>query len=297
MTDVSSHRSGLVYALSAYLLWGLFPLFWKLLHGVPALELVAHRVLWSLVLLVGLCLSLGLRRQFAPLASQPRLWLLHLCSMLLLATNWLTFVWSVLHDHVLEASLGYYLVPLANVLAGRLFFGETLGAGRRWAVGIASLGVCVSFLGVGGLPIVSVIIALSWGGYGVLRKHSPMGAASGLALETLYALPFALAYLLWEALHGRGEFGHASLAQHLLLVCTGLVTTLPLTLFAAGARRLKLGTLGFLQYLVPTMTFLQAVLIFGEPLRPASLLSLSLVWLALVLYAFVERGMVRSKAA
>ena len=276
---------GITYAAVAYVMWGLFPLFWRPLHAIAATELIAHRIVWSLVFVVALTVALGGWAELKPALRSPRTLGLHLLSGVLLAINWLTYVWGVNNDCVLEASLGYFLVPLGQVSMGILFLGERLRTRQRWAIGLAAVGVALQFRGVGGIPWVALTLAVSWVFYGFLRKQSALGSLAGLTLETALLAPVAGAYLLVLATRGAGALGHATAWEQAGVLSAGIVTAVPLLLFAAGARRLPLTTLGLLQYLVPSLNFLLGAFLYREPLTPARLVSFAFIWAALALYS------------
>jgi len=248
----SGHARGLFAALGAYLCWGLFPLFWKHLASVDALELIAHRHVWSLVTAAALLVWLGGWRKISAAFRQPALIGRTLAAGVAITGNWLVFVWGVNAGHVIECSLGYFLSPLANVLLGRFVLGEPLSARQAWALALAAAGVAVFALKVGHVPWIALGIVATWAGYSLLKKKMPLDALPGFALETLLLSPLALAFLLWLAAHGRGALGHADTTVTLLILSSGVVTALPLLMFAEAARHLRLTTLGLLQYLVPT---------------------------------------------
>jgi chloramphenicol-sensitive protein RarD len=287
MQDQHAARRALGGALAAgtaYVLWGLFPLFWKQLKSVDATELIAHRVVWSLFFVLALTF---LMKDWDPLLRALRSWRLiglHLLSGGLLTINWLVYVWAVNHGRVIESSLGYFLVPLINVLMGRLVLREHLRPFQWLAIGIASVGVLMQAFGVGGLPWVAITLAISFGMYGLLRKRSPLGSLAGLSLETALYAPFAASFLLYRAAHGAGALGHSPIHIEMLVLSAGVVTAIPLLLFAHGARTLRLSTLGLLQYICPSIAFALGALVYGEPFDPARLLSFVLIWSALVLY-------------
>lgn len=275
---------GALAAGAAYLLWGLFPLFWKQLKSVDATELIAHRVVWSLFFVLALTI---LMRDWDPLLGALRSWRLiglHLLSGGLLTINWLVYVWAVNHGRVIESSLGYFLVPLINVLMGRLVLREHLRPLQWLAIGIATVGVLLQAFGVGGLPWVAITLALSFGFYGLLRKRSPLGSLAGLSLETALYAPFAACFLIHRAAHGLGALGHSPVLVEALVLSAGVVTAVPLLLFGHGARSLRLSTLGLLQYICPSIAFALGALLYGEPFDPARLLSFVLIWAALCLY-------------
>lgn len=281
----ASIRSGVLAAATCYFLWGLVPLYWKQLSGVDAVELIAHRHLWSLVLL-GLLLSRmpkarqEARNALTSLRSVGRLFV----AALLLTTNWLAYVWGVTSGRIVETSLGYFLVPLVSVLAGRFLLHEHLRRMQWIAVATAAAGVVLMILQAGGLPWIALVLAGSWSLYSILRKGSPLGAISGLAVETLLLGPAAVAFLLWRHHQGTGALGKFDLAGHALLLSSGLVTAIPLLLFAHAAPRIRLSTLGILQYIAPTLQFALGVGLYHETLPPARLLAFLLIWIALAIY-------------
>ena len=277
--------AGVVYALGAFGLWGGFPLYFKAVAGVPALEVLAHRVVWSVF---WVALLLLLMRQWSAVRaafSAPRIVGMLLVSALLISTNWLIFIWAVAHERVLEGSLGYFITPLVSVLLGRLVLRERLRPAQWGAVTLAALGVAWALVGFGALPWISLGLAVTFGGYGLVRKVVVVGAVPGLFVETLLLAPPALAYLLWLGREGAGSFASAGLGFDLLLAAAGLVTATPLILFAQAARRLRLATVGLLQYIVPTLQMLLAVFAFGEACTPSHAVTFGCIWAALALYS------------
>ncbi|WP_343525371.1 EamA family transporter RarD [Sphingomonas sp.] len=284
MTTDRNARTGLWLGIGAYVSWGILPLYLKLLKGVPALQVLSHRILWSLLLLAVVVLIA--KRGRAILAAARGRTLLLLCvSAALIAVNWLIYIWSVQHDHVLEASLGYFINPLINVALGVALLGERIRRGQAVAVGIAALGVLVLAISGGGAIWISLALALSFGFYGFVRKIAAIDALGGLTVETALLAGPALAVLIHANADGTAVFG---VDRHLdlLLILAGAVTAVPLLMFAAAARRLRYATLGLLQYLAPTLQFAQAVLLFGEPLRPVHIVTFALIWTGCALYAF-----------
>ena len=276
---------GIAYATAAYTAWGLFPLYFRQLAQVSALEVIAHRTLWSMLFVA---LVLLVRRQWAwlaPLLRQPRLLGVSALSALLLSANWLLYVWAVNNGHVLDASLGYFILPLINVALGYAVLGERPRRGQWAAVAVAACGVLWLALQAGRLPWIGLAIALTFGGYGLLRKTAPLGALEGLALETTLLTPLALALLAWWAGQGTAAWTQAGAADWLWLLAAGPITAVPLLLFAAGARRVPLATLGLLQYISPSLQFLLGVALLGESVQPARLLGVALIWTALALFA------------
>lgn len=281
-----SNQGGLPYALAAYGIWGFVPLFFKLLTSVPPVEVLAQRIVWSLPLCF---LIMAFRRQIADYLTALKDWKvlrLLLASSVLIAVNWLVYIYSIFTDHVLAASLGYYLNPLVNVMLGMVFLGERLSRLQLAAVAIAGIGVAILLAGALDTLWISLTLALSFGAYGLLRKVVPVGSLPGLAIETTLLLPLALAasiYYLWIG-DGRGFASGQSVS--LLLVAGGIVTAVPLLLFATAARRMSYAALGFVQFLAPTIQFLLSRFVFQEPLRPAQLACFLLIWLSIAVFSF-----------
>jgi chloramphenicol-sensitive protein RarD len=283
MTD-KVDRGGLLLGIGAYASWGVLPLYIHLLKDVPSLQLLAHRVLWSLLLLA--VIVLAWRRGPALIAAARGRTLVGLvASALLIAINWIVYIWAVQHDHTIEASLGYFINPLVNVALGMAVLGERLRRMQGVAIGVAGVGVALLALSGGGLLWISITLAISFGGYGLVRKVIAIDALGGLTVETMILAPFCLALLLHADATGTGAWG-PSMHLNLLLVLAGAVTAAPLLMFAAAARRMPYSTMGLLQYLAPTLQFLTAVLIFGEPLHTAHLITFALIWSGCALYAW-----------
>lgn len=253
--------------------------------GVSAFELIAHRIVWSLVFLLGL---LAWQRKFATLRpgfASVRMVALNLTSSLLLAVNWTVYVWAVNAGHVIETSLGYFLVPLVNVGLGALVLHEKLRRLQWLAIGLAAAGVTVLLTRVGHVPWIALSLAGTWAGYGLLKKKSALGSVAGLTVETLLLLPLALGLLLWWHHAGVGALGRVDGRTHLLILTAGVVTAVPLLLFAYGAQRIRLTTLGLLQYLAPTVQFFIGLLVYREAFDTARLQAFALIWCGLILYS------------
>ena len=277
-------NTGIVYAALAYLSWGLFPLYFRQVAGVPALEVVLHRTLWSLVFVLAL---LAMRRQWAwmrEVLRQPRVLGAFTLSALLLAANWLTYVWAVNNGHVVDASLGYFILPLVNVALGYVFLHERPRTGQWLAVAVAAAGVLWLAVQAGRLPWIALVLALTFGFYGLLRKVAVLGALEGLALETVLLAPLTVAVLGAWAWQGQGALVQGDAAALGWLVLAGPVTAIPLLLFAAGARRIPLATMGILQYISPSLQFALGVWLFHEAFEPARLAGFVLIWAALLVY-------------
>jgi chloramphenicol-sensitive protein RarD len=280
-------RIGIMAGISAYVIWGLVPIFFKQIVEIPALEIIAHRVVWAMLLMTAL---IGFGRGFADalrIARQPaQLARIALASALVI-TNWLTFVWGVNNGHIVETSLGYFILPLLNVALGVLVLKEHMRKLQWLAVLCAAVGVAIEATRASGLPWIALVLAGTFGIYGLLRKQLPLDAASGLFLETVCMTPLALGWLAWLTYSGQGHFGGSGAlsASDLYLVATGPVTAIPLLLFAIAARRLPLSMMAFLQYLAPTIAFLIGVLVYHEPLDSQRMLSLAAIWAGLAVYS------------
>lgn len=276
---------GYAYAALAYLCWGLFPLYFKQLTEVPALEVVAHRTLWSLAF-VALLLTLLRRWSWAPqVLRRPRVLALFLLSAGLLLVNSLAYVWAVQHGRVLEASLGYFINPLINVALGYAFLHERPRPLQWLAVALATLGVGWLTLSTGSLPWIALILGLTFGFYGLVRKTAPLGALEGLTLETLLVMPLAAMALTWWTVQGHSAFALGEPTRIGWLLLAGPLTAVPLLLFAAGARRIPLTTLGLIQYISPSMQFGLGVWLYREPMDPARLTAFACIWAGLLVYS------------
>jgi len=275
---------GGLYATAAFGAWGLVPAYWKQVAFVPGPEMVAHRVLWALpVLLVLFARRHALGRLRGALAHSGHRRLLTITA-LLVGSNWLVFIWAVQEGHLLEASLGYYINPLVNVLLGRVFLGERLTRRQGVAVGVAAVGVAALTVGLGVVPFVALGLALTFGAYGLLRKQAGVDALTGLGVEVCLLAPLAVAGIGVFAAGGDARATAQGLGGIALVACSGPVTVLPLLWFAEGARRLRYSTLGFFQYLAPTGQFLLAVLAYGEAFTRSHAVAFPLIWLAVLLY-------------
>ena len=279
----SERRTGSFYAIAAFGFWGLTPIYYKLLPHVPPVEVLAHRVVWSVVfgaLFVTLVRAWPAVR--AALANPQTLRALALTAALV-STNWLIYIYAIVNDQVMSTSLGYYINPLVNVLLGMLFLGERLGRGRTLAVALAAMGTASLAFELGGLPWISLTLAFSFAFYGLIRKRLGLPAMAALFVETLLVAPLALLALGWFGAQGESAFG-SDTRTTLLLILAGPVTLLPLLWFAEAARRLPLITVGFFQYLGPTLTFLLATLVYGEAFTAAWAITFLLIWSGLAVF-------------
>lgn len=287
-------NSGLLYAALAYTVWGLFPMYFKALHQVPPLQVLMHRVVWSLIFLA---VVLTARRHWAWLGRALRDRKVlggFAASALLLSVNWFVYIWAVGQGRVVDASLGYFITPLVNVMFGLVLLGERLRPTQWSAVGLAAAGVAWLAWHSGGLPWVALVLAATFGAYGLLRKTASLGALEGLTMETLLMFPAACAYLGWQYVSGHDAFTGAPLSAQWLLAAAGPITAIPLLMFAAGARRIPLSLLGLLQYIAPTLQFLLGVVLYHEPFGGARLVGFVLIWSGLVVYSL--EGLWRSWA-
>jgi chloramphenicol-sensitive protein RarD len=280
------HRRGIAYGLGAYGLWGLVPLYWPLLDAAGPLEILAHRIVWSLVL-AGLLLVVLRKRGWWRSIAGPRTLLLLTAAAGLIAVNWGVYIWAVNSGHVVEAALGYYINPILSVLLGVVVLRERMAVAQWVAVALAGVAVLVLAVEYGHPPWVSLVLAASFATYGFLKKRIDSGALETLTVESAVLTPVAVGYLLWLQATGALVFGHQGGGQSLLLASSGLVTLIPLLLFAAAATRLPLSTVGLLQYLTPTAQFLLGVFYFDEEMSPARWFGFALVWAALVVLTAV----------
>lgn len=276
---------GLAFAVSAYFLWGFLPLYLKLIAHIPPTEVVAHRILWS-VPVAGLVLIV-LRRtsDLAAALRNPRMLAMACVTAALISVNWGIYVWAITSGQALEAALGYYINPLFSVALGAILLRERLNRPQLAAISLAAVAVVILTVEQGRLPLAAIGLTLTWGFYAFFKKWLPIGPNQGFLLEVLILSPFALALLVWLAAKGDGAFG-ATPADTLLLMGSGIVTAVPLILYANGAKLVRLSTIAVLQYIAPTMIFLNAVFIFGEPMDRARMIAFPLIWAALVIYSW-----------
>ncbi|MFZ5789269.1 MAG: EamA family transporter RarD [Pseudomonadota bacterium] len=277
--------TGALYALGAFALWGLNPIYFKTVAAVPVIEVLGHRVVWSVPFLALLVAFSRRWPRVLDVLRNSRARSILMLTALILATNWSLYIWAVASAQILQSGLGYYINPLVNMLLGTIVLRERLRPWQWAAVGLASAGVLNLALAYGAFPWLALSLALTFGVYGLLRKIVAAESLDGLMVETLLLAPFALALLIYLGLSGRGSFGAVSTRLDLLLMLAGPVTAVPLLLFAAGARRLRLAALGFCQYLSPSLQLLLAVAVYGEPFTQVHLVTFGCVWVAIAIYS------------
>jgi chloramphenicol-sensitive protein RarD len=284
MKEQDQTQSGLLFGLGCYVIWGFFPIYWKFLEHVPSLEILAHRMVWSLGFVA---ILLALRGRWAWLREtvrKPRLLGIYSVAAALLALNWGVYIWAVNAGVIVETSLGYFINPLINVVFGALFLGERPRPVQWGAIGLAAAGVAYLTWAYGQLPWIALVLAVSFATYGLLKKKASLGAVEGLSVETAVLFFPALAYLLYLEGSGVGSFGHSDAATPGLLAFTGIATALPLVFFAAAIRRLTLTAIGILQYLAPTTQFLIGVFLYDEPFSIDRLIGFVFIWVALIVF-------------
>lgn len=277
---------GILYAFGAYAWWGFFPLYWKLLKHVPALQLIGHRIVWSFVSLIAVIIILRQWKSFKDSALNFRVLGLYLIAAVLIAINWFLYVWAVNAGHIVETSLGYFINPLISVLIGVVFFRERLKLWQWIPIGLAATGVLYLTISLGSLPWIALILAFSFGFYGMVKKVAPLSSLHGLSLETLILLIPAIVFLVLSEYSGSGAFMHNDLLTDLLIIGAGMITTIPLLLFASATKRIPLSLVGLLQYIAPTVQFLLGVLFFHEPFSISQFIGFCFVWAALIIFGF-----------
>jgi len=278
-------NNGLLYALGAYLFWGLFPIYWKWLQQVEAAQLIGHRIGWSFIMLIMFVAATRQLKGFWREAFQRRTLSIYAVAAILIGVNWLVYVWSVNANYIVETSLGYFINPLISVLLGVIFLRERLRPFQWLPVALAAAGVVYLAVAYGRLPWIALTLAFSFGTYGLVKKLAPLGSLYGLTLETGILFIPAVLYLIFVDFSGTGAFLHGSLITNVLLVGAGAVTTIPLLMFASAAQRLPLSMVGIMQYIAPTLQFLLGVLVYKEPFDHAHLIGFGIVWAALILFA------------
>ena len=275
---------GTWYAVGAYVMWGLFPVYWKWLHQVPAIQLISHRIIWSCLLLIVVILVTRQVKNFREIALVSSILPIYIIAALLIGVNWLMYVWGVNSGYILETSLGYFINPLISILLGVIFLHERLRRGQWIAIGLAALGVLYLTFAYGRPPWIALALAVTFGLYGLVKKTAPLGSLYGLTLETALLFLPALLFLTYNEIVGQGAFLHLGTRIDILLVGAGLVTTVPLLFFATAVQHTPLSMMGFLQYISPTMQFLLGALVYRESFTAAQLVGFGLVWTALIIF-------------
>lgn len=277
--------SGFLYALTAYLLWGFLPLYMKALAHIPPVEVIAHRVLWSVPIAVAVIVWLGRTADLKSALKSPRMLGMGAMTAALISVNWGIYVWAIGSGHALDAALGYYINPLFSIFLGAVLLGERMGKTQMVAIALAVVAVGILTWEAGRLPVVALGLTVTWGFYAYLKRRLPIGPNQGFTLEVLILLLPALAYIGWLLSQGTGHFLEGVAWDNALLLGCGIVTAVPLMIYANGAKRLRLSTIAIMQYIAPTLIFLTAVFVFGEPFSGVKLLAFSLIWCALVIYS------------
>ncbi len=276
--------AGVACAVGAYLIWGLNPIYFKVVQAVPAFEILMHRMVWSFAFLLPIVVVTGRWQEFKRVVTNRRTLLILLGTTILVSSNWFVYIWAINSGKILQTSLGYYITPLINVLLGMLLLRERLRPAQAVAVALAAIGVIYLTVELGFLPWIALFLAFSFGFYALIRKVAPVNALVGLTVETLLLSIPATAYLVYLNVNGSGAFLQGDLRLDVLLMCAALVTALPLLLFTSGARKILFITIGILQYIAPSCTFLLALFVYNEPFRRAQLLTFGLIWLALAIF-------------
>ncbi|MBR9843372.1 MAG: EamA family transporter RarD [Rhodobacteraceae bacterium] len=285
---------GLIFAITAYVLWGFLPLYMKGVAHVPSIEIVAHRVIWSVPIAAVVLIALGRTRELREALRTPRMLGMACLTAALISFNWAIYVWAIASGHAIDAALGYYINPLFSIALGAILLGERPSRAQMVAIGLAAAGVVVLIVEAGEVPIVAFGLMFTWGFYALFKKSLPIGPNQGFLLEVLILTPVALGYLGWLGITGQGAFGGTTY-DTLMLMAAGIVTAVPLLFYANGAKLVRLSTIGILQYIAPTMIFLSAVFVFGEEIDRGRAMAFPLIWAALVVYSWSMLRQMRRK--
>jgi chloramphenicol-sensitive protein RarD len=277
--------AGVVYTAVAFLIWGLSPIYWKVLHTVPALEIIMHRIIWSFVFLLIVHVFQRHGNEFTAALKKRSTFLVLIPTTMILSFNWFIYIWAVNNEHILQASLGYFITPLVNVLLGMIFLRERLRPLQTVSLVLAGIGVLYLTVYYGKFPWIALSLAFAFGFYGLIRKVAPVSSFVGLSLEILFLSGPAMAYLIFLDSKGAGALFHMGIKIDLFLMGTGFLTAFPLLLFILGTRRLNLSTVGFLQYIAPSFMFLLGVFLYNEPISRVQILTFALIWTALCIYS------------
>ncbi len=294
---ISETRKGAALALGAYFMWGTFPAYFKMMSVVPPLEVLAHRIIWSAAFLALFVIVTGEVAKLRATFRDRKALMVLVCTTLLISTNWFVFIYAVTIGKVLESSLGYFINPLVSILLASVFLRERLTGRQTISIALAAAGVVIQTIIVGSLPVISLILAFTFGLYGLIRKAAHVPAVTGLAVETMLTSPLALVYLGYLMVSGKAVFLAGSSGTSALLLTTGVITATPLIFYGGALNRLRLSTLGIMQYIVPTAHFIWAVFVFGEKFTVAHMISFGFIWAGLVLYTSESLGVMKLKPA
>ncbi|MEI4801932.1 EamA family transporter RarD [Bacillus sp. NPDC077411] len=296
---MEAQKKGMIYATSAYMMWGILPLYWKLIDDVPAEEILAHRIVWAFVFMLFvlfICRRFGqFTNEFVELFKRPKLFMSLTIASILISGNWFVYIWAVNHNHVIEASLGYYINPLVSILLGTLVLKEKLNFWQYIAVGLAAFGVAILTVRYGSIPWISISLACTFGLYGLSKKLLDYDSMIGLTMETMLVTPIALVYLGMLGAEGVSSFGTVSITSTLLLAGAGIVTALPLLYFAKGTKLIPLSMVGFLQYIAPTISLVLGIFVFHEHFTTAHMIAFFFIWIALVIFSIAKTKFMLNK--
>lgn len=287
---------GIWYAIAAYMWWGFFPIYWKMLKHVPALQLIGHRIVWSFAALITVIVIIRQWNEFRKSVFTYKVLRIYLLAAILIGVNWFMYVWAVNAGHIVETSLGYYINPLLSVFMGVIFFRERLTLWQWIPIGMAGAGVLYLTVSMGTLPWIALILAFSFASYGLVKKVAPLSSLYGLTLETFILLFPAAGFLIYSEYTGTGALAHHGLLSDLMIIGAGVITTIPLLLFASSAKRIPLSLVGILQYISPTIQFLIGVLFYKEQFSFEQFLGYTLVWIALIIFGFNSFASYREKS-
>lgn len=286
---------GFIYGIAAYMLWGFLPLYWKLLGQIPATEILAHRILWSFLFMFVLLSFNGQMKSCLDVLKDRSNIVRILCATILITINWGLYIWAVTSNRILESSMGYYMNPLIVVVLGVVILKEKLSIWQIVSLIMAAVGVCIITISYGQVPWVSLMLALSFALYGLMKKTIPVGSTIGLGLETAFLMPFVLAYIVIRQASGIGALGNISTATTFILMGSGVATALPLLWFSKGAKRIPLSSIGFLQYISPTISLLLGIFVYKEQFTQTHMLSFGFIWCGLIIYSISQVNQMRKK--
>lgn len=277
-------KRGVLLAVGAYAIWGIAPIYWKLIDNIPAFEIVGHRIVWSFIVMIGVIWLLGNFQNVKKTIGSWQTFFPLLISATLLSVNWSVYIWAVNSGYIVDSSLGYFINPLVNVFLGVLFFREKLRTWQWISVGIAFIGVLYLSISYGVLPRISLVLAFTFGFYGLIKKRISISSITSFSIETGFLFIPAFVYLLVLAINGGGSFGRGPINVTFLLALTGLITAIPLVMFGSAVQKIRLSSIGFIQYIAPTLQFLIGVLVYGESFNQNRIIGFSIIWIALIIF-------------